>query len=547
MLKNNKCITLIVLVITIIVLLILAGVSLNMSIGNNSIIDKTQNAKLDAEDIEWNERAEAIFAGALSNKDNIEGTGDETMKTENMRQYFLKAFKKASEDKNKVFVDVNNKEYVIVDNQRIYILNKDFSNAYNVKAFRNIIETTDEWDIEILENDTCAITKVKRETLVGKIVIPGIIKDKRDGNENKAYRVVEIGDGVFERFAGITEVDFSSVVINNFNKIGARAFKDCEKLAITIPDDIPSTITYIGDNAFEGCKLLNGNLDEIHKSLNAYFGKGVFMGCSRISGKIQSVFDENFYLKDGIPNSTEITDGQFSGFSGLTGKLTIPYYITSIGNNAFSGCKKIEELTFENLSGKESRLNRIGDYAFYRCSNIENKLVFPDSVTKLGNYSFAETGIVGVELPANITSENGNLGSYIFNDCNNLTGQVTIPCGIINVPDYMFSNTKITSLFFEKSGEKMVKTIGSYAFYQCRELTKIECSESTQNNKLSFPNGLETIKEHAFQENKKLTEIYFPDTLKVLKYFSFRFCTNLDRMFKIFRIYIIQWLQKIGI
>ena len=43
--KNNKGITLVVLVVTIVVLLILAGVSINLVLGNNGIIAKAQEAK----------------------------------------------------------------------------------------------------------------------------------------------------------------------------------------------------------------------------------------------------------------------------------------------------------------------------------------------------------------------------------------------------------------------------------------------------------------------------------------------------------------------
>lgn len=44
MLKANKGITLVALIITIIVLLILAGVSISMVLGDNGLINKTQNA-----------------------------------------------------------------------------------------------------------------------------------------------------------------------------------------------------------------------------------------------------------------------------------------------------------------------------------------------------------------------------------------------------------------------------------------------------------------------------------------------------------------------
>ena len=43
--KETKGITLIALVVTIVVLLILAGVSINLIIGNNGIINKAADAK----------------------------------------------------------------------------------------------------------------------------------------------------------------------------------------------------------------------------------------------------------------------------------------------------------------------------------------------------------------------------------------------------------------------------------------------------------------------------------------------------------------------
>ena len=54
-LKNNKGITLVALVVTIVVLLILAGVSINLVIGENGIISKAKDAKKDYEQSKLNE------------------------------------------------------------------------------------------------------------------------------------------------------------------------------------------------------------------------------------------------------------------------------------------------------------------------------------------------------------------------------------------------------------------------------------------------------------------------------------------------------------
>ena len=297
MTRNDKGITLLILAITVIIIVILAGVSLKLVIGDDATIKKAQNAQIESKDNEWNERAEAIIAGALSNQKNIEGNNTEAVKMENMRLYLYKAFAKASDDSSKVFVDKNKEGYIISDDERIYILKKDFSNAYNVKAFRNLIETTDEWQIQILDDSACAIIGIganRINNLNGKVVIPGIIRDKT--NPNKAYQVVEItGEytgtqtGVFELRKGITEVDFSNLKINDFKKIGARTFKDCTNLKITLPNDIPNTITYIGDNAFENCELLDGNINIINQTINAKYGKGVFKNCKKLTRRYSSI------------------------------------------------------------------------------------------------------------------------------------------------------------------------------------------------------------------------------------------------------------------
>ena len=59
-LKGTKGITLVALVVTIIILVILAGVSINLVIGNNGIIAKAQIAKKNAENAAWLEKAQMI-------------------------------------------------------------------------------------------------------------------------------------------------------------------------------------------------------------------------------------------------------------------------------------------------------------------------------------------------------------------------------------------------------------------------------------------------------------------------------------------------------
>ena len=66
MLKNSKGITLIALVITIIVLLILAGVSIAMLTGNNGILTQANNAKDDTTKAEVVDRVNMAIQAAYA-------------------------------------------------------------------------------------------------------------------------------------------------------------------------------------------------------------------------------------------------------------------------------------------------------------------------------------------------------------------------------------------------------------------------------------------------------------------------------------------------
>ena len=84
--KNTKGITLIALVITIIVLLILAGISINMLSGNNSILYRATDAKEKSNESEAEEKLKIALAGLYTNyytsNDNEENIRDYIFSTE---------------------------------------------------------------------------------------------------------------------------------------------------------------------------------------------------------------------------------------------------------------------------------------------------------------------------------------------------------------------------------------------------------------------------------------------------------------------------------
>ena len=79
--KNERGITLIALVITIIVLLILAGISISMLSGDNSILSKATEAKNKSEDEGIAESIKIVVTGRITEKKTT-GTNAKTLEDE---------------------------------------------------------------------------------------------------------------------------------------------------------------------------------------------------------------------------------------------------------------------------------------------------------------------------------------------------------------------------------------------------------------------------------------------------------------------------------
>ncbi len=129
--KNNKGITLVALVVTIVVLLILAGVSINLVLGNNGIIAKAQEAKTKQAEASENdlkgmngliEQMESTLNGGSSDNKEDDGLGklvnDMGTLPEDTTPYFpssdFKRREKTNTENGLVIEDTEGNEYVWV-------------------------------------------------------------------------------------------------------------------------------------------------------------------------------------------------------------------------------------------------------------------------------------------------------------------------------------------------------------------------------------------------------------------------------------------------
>ena len=92
-------------------------------------------------------------------------------------------------------------------------------------------------------------------------------------------------------------------------------------------------------------------------------------------------------------------------------KVVIPAGLTSIGNNAFRGCTKLESVEFADGSG----VTAFGTTAFYGCSQLQS-IALPATLTTIGASCFYQSGLTEIDIPASVIS----IAAGVFNGCSAL-------------------------------------------------------------------------------------------------------------------------------
>ena len=136
---------------------------------------------------------------------------------------------------------------------------------------------------------------------------------------------------------------------------------------------------------------------------------------------------------------TSIERNAFYGCSGLTGSLTIPNSVESIGNYAFYGCSGFNgSLTIGNA------LESIGYSAFSGCLGFNGSLNIPNSVTRVGSMAFYNCS--GFNGSLNIPNSVRYIERYAFSGCSGFTGTLTIGASVWNIGERAFENTQFTQI-----------------------------------------------------------------------------------------------------
>ena len=158
------------------------------------------------------------------------------------------------------------------------------------------------------------------------------------------------------------------VIPDGVKCINALAFYNCYGLkSITIPD----SVTSIGDSAFRCCeKLISITIPDSVTSI----GKGAFYICYSLSnitipGSVTDIKGQAFEDTRWLANKREknplvIVNGILIDGQKCRGSVVIPNNVTSIGQGAFLGCKKLTSITLAK------NLTTVEEEAFKGCSSI---------------------------------------------------------------------------------------------------------------------------------------------------------------------------------
>jgi len=179
--------------------------------------------------------------------------------------------------------------------------------------------------------------------------------------------VESICDCAFEGCSLLQTVSIPQSVTN----IGSYAFESCSSLRNIC---LPSGVICVGRSAFENCSSLTNVSVQANLRM---LGRYVFASCRKLSSF--SVADDNQTYK--AVNGLMLSKNGQSLIWGVNGDVKIPFGVTEISIDAFSGFKGMTSVDMPDS------LNSIADWAFNYCVGITN-ITFPASIKSVGAYSF---------------------------------------------------------------------------------------------------------------------------------------------------------------
>lgn len=413
--------------------------------------------------------------------------------------YILKRIRckgyKINDDNTVIFNDTNDHtvNFYLKDKNN-YSLNMKGLRVKNIKLPENITSLSldcflngplESINLDYIENygRTCfANTQLKGDIIINKGVI---------------------GAAIFAN----TKITSLTINTNSTALYSYSASGFCSKCKNLTTVQLPNTITKFEDYCFSDCI----NLDTINKPSNLIvIGNRCFYNTIKLLhfdlSNIQSIGTRAFYN------------------SGLSGIITIPNTVTSLGGSVFHNCNNITKLIINNNNVTELKselTTALGGFASH-CSNLE-EVILPNNIEIIDAYCFTnDIKLATINVPTNLKS----IGNYAFKNTNinnfDLTGSLIETIGV-----EAFHGTKLSGTIVIPN---TVTSIGGGVFNNCHNITKIIVNADittinsytyggvfqNMNNleEVVLPSNLITIGTSNFINCPKLTTINLSDTIE---------------------------------
>lgn len=491
--KNNKInkechtkgITLIALVVTIVVMLVLAGVSINLLTGDNGAITKAKQAKMKSEFATYNEELELFnTARHMENPEYSIGTltaGKSTLNynTNNGSGGSIKEILTSISDeyldkveiiKGEIYINTKNKmEIEVAQEMGIKPNPYDIKDGILLSSTGNLL-LMDETGTVTIPDSVKEIGSGAFSKLTGlkKIVIPGTVK--------------KISSSAFAFNSTLEEV----VLGEGIKEIGDQAFNRCTKLRTV---KLPQSLKTIDSLAFYNCSNLESiNIPSEVQNIGTY----AFAGCKALN---------SVKIEEGV---TKVTSKEFSDCTNLT-SITIPSTVTNINPNAFDGCTNLNEIILSNNK------NYVMSEGMLKTSD-ETQIIFITAATLKNSNTFI--------IPENTTKFETNISGY-----KNIT-QIQIPASLVKLGTTEIFPETINSVIVDSKNITFVSENG--ILYTKDDKKLIMCYSKEKD--IRIPEGMLSISDHSFRQATNAENVTLPDSLVSIENCAFQFGNNYKKI-----------------
>ena len=488
--KGENGITLIALIVTIIVLLILAGVSIAMLTGNNGILTQSMRAKISTELASYKEE--------------------------------LELFKIEQKSKNDSFLE----ESLTAGKNNLFYNTQDQSEQGKGTIRDIITNISDDYfeKLEVIKGELLINTKDNAEIKVAKEL--GIEVNPYDIDENGVLQssgnnlalmdengtlvipdsVTEIGEGAFAN-EGLKTI----IIPGTVKKIGVSAFAYNTTLETVIMQE---GVEEIGANAFAGCdNLKNITLAQSLKKIEGM----AFYSCDNlqeieIPGNVEvldhNVFDDCRKLSKVILNEGLKTIASFAFADTIFQVINIPSTVTIIEQNAFSGNNKLENI---NLNGNNNFV-------------YENGMLLNKERTNILFLSYAYfKNVDTLEIPEGM--KNFNVDIQSFNNIN----KIIIPSSLTEISAESLPKT-VRDVEVKEGNSKYEYLDDTKILYDKNTKEIILCCSKEGIINLYEIENIEIIGEYSFKFAENSKEIILPKSTKSIESFTFSSNYNLQKL-----------------